>query len=100
MSNLGKEPTFEVLAYGKRSLGKLLAYPTADRLDYRRRGDRTARRPCPATGVEQKCRRANENPRRADEGRTQSRKRRADERTRTADLISLRVINHSLQGFA
>ena len=26
--------------------------------------------------------------------------RRADERTRTADLISLRVINHVLQGFA
>src|SRR5215213_3254888 len=27
-------------------------------------------------------------------------KKRADERTRTADLISLRVIIHSLQGFA
>jgi len=34
------------------------------------------------------------------EGRTQSRKRRADERTRTADLISLRVIGHVLQGLA
>ena len=34
------------------------------------------------------------------EERTQSRKRRADERTRTADLISLRVIGHVLQGLA